>query len=199
MINEQFSEVIQEYVVREIKAILNKYKNVNDVEAKNVENLISRINNTDIKEELFKDWNKTVELANEIGEKQINDTIFSIFQWIRSNTNMAVSIDDVIEYCTEIEDRGYVIIDECHIVYKRNINLRDVARELLDNMLEYGVHVDRLLDKDSLIEYWMEGTSKEEVIDDLISGVDVEELLDMNPITIYQDRFDTYIYSEIYC
>ena len=48
-------------------------------------------------------------------------------------------------------------------------------------MMQY--HVDALIDKDSLVEYWIEQTSKEEVIDDLIRGSNIEELLGFAPET----------------
>ena len=59
--------------------------------------------------------------------------------------------------------------------------------------------VDSLIDKDSLAEYWIEQTSKEEVIDDLIRGNNIEELLGLIPETIYEDEYENYLYSEIDC
>ncbi|MDU2158552.1 MAG: hypothetical protein E7E59_17385, partial [Clostridium sp.] len=60
---------------------------------------------------------------------------------------------------------------------KSSANLKDISRELLDEILDDAIHVDSLIDKDSLVEYWIEQTSKEEVIDDLIRGNNIEELL----------------------
>lgn len=69
------------------------------------------------------------------------------------------------------------MIDDYSIIYKSSANLKDISRELLDEILDDAIHVDSLIDKDSLVEYWIEQTSKEEVIDDLIRGNNIEELL----------------------
>ena len=53
--------------------------------------------------------------------------------------------------------------------------------------------------KDSLVEYWIEQTSKEDVIDDLIRGSNFEELLGLATETIYEDEYNKYLYSEIDC
>ena len=91
------------------------------------------------------------------------------------------------------------MIDDYSIIYKSSANLKDIARELLDDMLDDAIHVNALIDKDSLVEYWIEQTSKEEVIDDLIRGNNIEELLGLIPETIYEDEYDNYLYSEIDC
>ena len=45
----------------------------------------------------------------------------------------------------------------------------------------------------------MEKTSKEEVIDDLIRGSNIEEILRLDPKNIYEDEYNKYLYSEIDC
>ena len=66
-------------------------------------------------------------------------------------------------------------------------------------MLDDAIYVDSLIDKDSLVEYWIEQTSKEDVIDDLIRGSNIEELLGLVTETIYEDEYNKYLYSEIDC
>ena len=66
-------------------------------------------------------------------------------------------------------------------------------------MLDDAIHVDALIDKDSLVEYWIEQTSKEDVIDDLIRVSNIEELLGLAPEIIYEDEYNKYLYSEIDC
>lgn len=78
MISE-FSEVIQRFVVREIQALLDKYKKVDKADVEKVERLIRKITNQELKDELLQDWNKVLELANEVEEKNIDDTIISMY------------------------------------------------------------------------------------------------------------------------
>ena len=196
-VNEEVSSIIQQYVIREIKKVLDKYKTANQEDIRKVERLIDSITNENIKEELLNDWDKVLKLANEIGDNKVNDVIISMYQWLKDNTSMTISIEDVIEYCERLNWQGYIVVNDDSIIYKKSSILEEIAREILDDMLEYEIHVDTLLDKDSLIEYWINSTSKEKVIDDLIYGNEIEELLGMNPI--FTDDHEEYLYSEIDC
>ena len=122
-----------------------------------------------------------------------------MYQNIKGNGLEELSIGHVINWCNELDEQGYVMIDDYSIIYKSSANLKDIARELLDDMLDDAIYVNSLIDKDSLVEYWIEQTSKEEVIDDLIRGKNIEELLGPVPETIYEDEYNKYLYSEIDC
>ena len=197
--NVESTEIIQQYVIREIKKVLHKYKNIDKEEIRSVEKLISSISNEELREEFLNDWSKSVKLAKEIGDNEVDDRIISMFQTMKGNGLEDLSIDYVINWCNKLDSNGYVMIDDYSMLYKSSANLKDIARELLDDMLDDAIHVDSLIDKDSLAEYWIEQTSKEEVIDDLIRGNNIEELLGLIPETIYEDEYEIYLYSEIDC
>ena len=197
-VNEEISSIIQQYVIREIKKVLDKYKSIS-TEIRNVEKLINSISNKELKEEFLNDWSMSVKIAKEIGENEVDDRIISMYQNLKSNGLEELSIGHVINWCNELDEQGYVMIDDYSIIYKSSANLKDISRELLDDMLDDAIYVDSLIDKDSLVEYWIEQTSKEEVIDDLIRGNNIEELLGLAPETIYEDEYNKYLYSEIDC
>ena len=198
-VNEEISSIIQQYVIREIKKVLDKYKNITTEEITSIENLINSISNDELKEEFLNDWSMSVKIAKEIGENEVDDRIISMYQNLKSNGLEELSIGHVINWCNELDEQGYVMIDDYSIIYKSSANLKDIARELLDDMLDDAIYVNSLIDKDSLVEYWIEQTSKEEVIDDLIRGKNIEELLGLVPETIYEDEYNKYLYSEIEC
>lgn len=197
--NVESSEIIQQYVVRDIKKVLDKYKGIGREELRNVEKLINSISNKELREEFLNDWSMSVKLSKEIGDNEVDDRIISMFQTLKGNGLEDLSIDYVINWCNKLDSNGYVMIDDYSMLYKSSANLKDIARELLDDMLDDAIHVDSLIDKDSLAEYWMEQTSKEEVIDDLIRGNNIEELLGLIPETIYEDEYEKYLYSEVDC
>ena len=194
IMNIENSEIIQQYAIREIKKILDKYKNIDVEEIRSLENLINSISNQELS-----DWSMSVKLAKEIGDNEVDDRIISMFQSLKGNGLEELSVGHVINWCNELDEQGYVMLDDYSILYKSSVNLKEVARELLYDMLDDAIHVDSLIDKDSLAEYWIEQTSKEEVIDDLIRGNNIEELLGIIPETIYEDEYDNYLYSEIDC
>ena len=196
-VNEEISSIIQQYVIREIKKVLDKYKSITTEEITSIENLINSISNEELKEEFLNDWNMSVKIAKDIGENEVDDRIISMYRNLKSNGLEELSIGHVINWCNELDEQGYVMLDDYSIIYKSSANLKDVAIELLDDMLDDAIHVDALIDKDSLVEYWIEQTSKEEVIDDLIRGNNIEELLGLVPETVYEDEYNKYLYSEI--
>ena len=198
-VNEEVSSIIQQYIIREIKKVLDKYKSITTEEIRNVENLMNSISNEELKEEFLNDWSMSVKIAKEIGENEIDDRVISMYQNLKRNGLEELLIGHVINWCNELDEQGYVMLDDYSIIYKSSANLKDVAIELLDDMLDDAIHVNALIDKDSLVEYWIEQTSKEEVIDDLIRGNNIEELLGLAPETIYEDEYNKYLYSEIDC
>ena len=198
-VNGEVSSIIQQYIIREIKKVLDKYKSITTEEIRNVEKLIKSISNEELKEEFLNDWSMSVKIAKEIGENEVDDRIISMYQNLKGNGLEELSIGHVINWCNELDEQGYVMLDDYSIIYKSSANLKDVAIELLDDMLDDAIHVDALIDKDSLVEYWIEQTSKEDVIDDLIRGSNIEELLGLAPENIYEDEYNKYLYSEIDC
>ena len=198
-VNEEVSSIIQQYIIREIKNVLDKYKSITTEEITSIENLINSISNEELKEEFLNDWNMSVKIAKDIGENEVDDRIISMYQNLKGNGLEELSIGHVINWCNELDEQGYVMIDDYSIIYKGSANLKDISRELLDDMLDDAIHVDSLIDKDSLVEYWIDQTSKEEVIDDLIRGNNIEELLGLVPENIYEDEYNKYLYSEIDC
>jgi len=198
-VNEEVSSLIQQYIIIEIKKVLDKYKSISTEEIRNIENLMNSISNEELKEEFLNNWSMSVKISKEIGENEVDDRIISMYQNLKSNGLEELSIGHVINWCNELDEQGYVMIDDYSIIYKSSANLKDVLRELLDDMLDDALYVDSLIDKDSLVEYWIEQTSKEDVIDDLIRGNNIEELLGLAPETIYEDEYNKYLYSEIDC
>ena len=198
-VNEEVSLIIQQYIIREIKKVLDKYKSIKTEELRSVEKLINSISNKELKEEFLNDWSMSVKIAKEIGENEVDDRIISMYQNLKGNGLEELSIGHVINWCNELDEQGYVMLDDYSIIYKSSDNLRDIAIGLLDELLDDAIYVNSLIDKDSLVEYWIEQTSKEDVIDDLIRGSNIEELLGLAPENIYEDEYNKYLYSEIDC
>ena len=198
-VNEEISSIIQQYVIREIKKVLDKYKSITTEEISSVEKLINSISNEELKEEFLNDWSMSVKIAKEVGENEVDDRIISMYQNLKGNGLEELSIGHDINWCNELDEQGYVMIDDYSIIYKSSANLKDVARRLLDELLDDAIYVNSLIDKDSLVEYWIEQTSKEDVIDDLIRGNNIEELLGLALEATYEDEYNKYLYSEIDC
>ena len=117
---------------------------------RSVEKLINSITNKELKEEFLNDWSMSVKFVKEIGDNEVDDRIISMYQTMKGNGLEDLSIDYVINWCNKLDSNGYVMIDDYSMIYKSSANLKDIARELLDDMLDDAIHVDSLIDKDSL-------------------------------------------------
>lgn len=199
MIVKQFSDIIQRFCMKEINKVISKYGRINSDEVEIVEALIKEIHCENLKGELFEDFEGTLKIAKELEDVRQTDkqSIISMFLGIRENTTLKLSMKDVIEYYDELKDNDYILLDGGHLIYRRYANLKDLARTVLDNMLDDEWHIDRLFDKDSLVSMWLEGTSKQEAIKELIDGVDIEELLELDIVTIYEDEYKEYVYAQV--
>ena len=123
-----------------------------------------------------------------------------MYLWIKSNTDLDLSIDAVDRAMQEVEESGYCEINDNTMIYIEGTNLKGIAVEKLKTMLEDNYFVDKLLDKDSLIEYFINDTSKEEVIRELVNGIEIEELLDMDIQDIFNNNYNQhYMYAQLDC
>lgn len=199
-ISNNISPIIQKFMMNEIDLIIQKYNNVKQEELENIEGLLAKINDEEFKEELLKDFDKALNIARELEDVDVNTDEIKIYLWLRRYVDRDIQISDVTRYIEEIETSGFAELDKTSIIYKKEFCLKDLAREKLEYMLEDSYFVDKLLDKDSLIEYWMNGTSKEEIIEELVNGIEIEELLDFSMDTITINEYgEEYIHAELDC
>lgn len=199
-ISNNISPIIQKFMMNEINVIIQKYNNVKQEEVENIEELLAKISDEEFKEELLKDFDKALNLVRELGAVDVDTNQIKMYLWLRKYVDKEIQISDVTRYSEEIESRGYVESDKTSIIYKKGSCLKDLAREKLEYMLEDSYFIDKLLDKDSLIEYWIKGTNKDEIIEELIDGIEIEELLNFSMDTIMINEYgEEYIHAELDC
>lgn len=199
MVAKQFSDIIQRFLMKEINKVIGKYSKVSDENIEVVEGFMNLIQDEEVKEELYKDFDNTLKIAKELEEEYIEDRadIISMYLGIKDNTELKVSIKEAIKYYDDLKENDYILIDGSHLIYKKCSNLKSLARLLLEDMIEDECHVDRLLDKDTIISYWVEGVSKREAIDELLADGEIEDILDLDSVYIFSNKVDEYLYSEI--
>ena len=198
--NSKFSEVIQGFITNEINAILNKYNNIELEKIQKVEALISKINDADFKQQLLQDFDMALKLATDIGDNYVDNNVIKILLWIKNNANLDIMVSKLIKMVDEVNEYGYASINDNTIIYKKDADLREFAKDKLEYMLEDEFYIDKLFTKEVLIEMWRAGTTKSEAIRELIQGVEVEDLLDMDIQTMFEDdNKQEYIYAVIDC
>jgi|GEM_PF-2348198 hypothetical protein len=198
--NSNFSEIMQMFITNEINNIINKYGNIEEENIKKVEILISRIDDEEFKQELLQNFDMALNLATDIGDNYVDNNVIKMLFWIKNHTDLDLTVSKLIKIFDEVNEYGCALVNDSTIIYKKDTDLRDFAKEKLEYMLEDKFYIDKLFTKEVLIEMWRDGTSKSEAINELVGGVDVEELLDMDAQPMFEDDDNQeYIYAVINC
>lgn len=150
MINNK-SEIINKLFFNELKELIDKYNNIEDKTVYVIEKIFTSIEDEEIKNYLIRDSSKLQELVNrynKIEHLNIDEAIF--FAWYNLNIN-TISMDKASEYYYELTTSNYIEVEN-HLIYTNERDLRDYAKDELDTMLDMEYHIDRLLDKDMIID-----------------------------------------------
>ena len=176
MINNK-SEIINKLFFDELKELIDKYNNIEDETITLIERIDNEIEDKYIKEYILKDSNRLDEIITEYkntNNLDIDKVIF--FAWYNLNIE-EISMKNISNYYNELISQNYTENDN-YLIYTNKNDLREYAKNELDYMLDMEIHIDRLFDKDAIIDFWLNNTTKEE---EIMLNDDVEEILDLSP------------------
>ncbi|MDU2197342.1 MAG: hypothetical protein E7E21_02845 [Peptostreptococcaceae bacterium] len=179
MINNK-SEIINKLFLDELKELVNKYNNIDDETINVIERIDNEIEDKYIKQYILKESNKIDEIVTEYkntNNLDIDKIIF--FAWYNLNIE-EISIKNISNYYNELISQKYTDNDN-YLIYKNKNDLREYARDELDYMLDMEIHIDRLFDKDAIIDFWINNTTKEELLEEIMLNDDIEDILDLSP------------------
>ncbi len=179
MINNK-SEIINKLFFNELRVLIDKYNNIDKETIIVIERIDNEIEDKYIKEYILKDSNKLNEIVIEYkntNNLDIDKIIF--FAWYNLNIE-EISIKNISNYYNELISKNHTENDN-YLIYTNKNDLREYARNELDYMLDIEYHLDRLLDKDVIIDMWLNNTTKEELLEEIMLNDDVEDILDLSP------------------
>lgn len=196
MINNK-SEIINKLFFNELKILIDKYNNMDSKLIKIIETIFERIDNEDLLDYILKNNNKLLEIISVYKfEHGIDIDKIRLFIWVNMSIG-DIAIEDTNEYYHKLMNNNYVEINE-YIIYRNQESLSEYARSELAIMLDSEYHIDRLFDKEMIIDMWLNNTSKEELIEEIVQNNDIEEILELQPeyaFTLSNNK--SYIYAEI--
>lgn len=166
---------LQAIFMKDFERLLKKYYEVQNQQAEAIGKVISIANRVTSSEAVNYTLEECVEISN-ILEKQ-GEEVTELYMWANKVIRVELTAEQAQEYVKELGYEGYITLGD-YLVYRERVNTDKIARHILEEMLESSYHVDRLFDKDQLIDMWMEGQEKDEVIDDLVRSIELEEILD---------------------
>ncbi len=110
---------------------------------------------------------------------EIDEEIVTFFVWYNFHIK-EITIGVVRDGLKELKENNYLEIGE-HLIYQDERYLKEYARELLEDRLDQEYYVDKLFEKETIIEMWINGITKGEVIDEIMDTENLEEVLELYP------------------
>ena len=190
------SEVINKLFFKELQELIHKFNNMDTRTIQIIESIYLDMKDSNLKEYLLSEKDKLEEVVQYYNSNEIDINEITFFTWCNWHIK-EMSIRACDSYYMDLWENGYTEIDE-YLIYSNSKDLKDYTRDKLDDMLESSYDIDRLFDKDQIIDFWLEGTSKNELIDEMIYSIEIEDILDINPdycFTFSDDK--EYVYSSI--
>ena len=173
------SDILNKLFFKELQELIRKYNEIDSTTQEVIESIINHINDEELEEYLLNNPNKLDEVVNAIKTKSVDINIIIFFIWYNSGIK-DMSIENAIMNYVTLDINGYLEIEE-YLIYRSDKCLKEYAKGALETMLDDENTIDRLFDKDMIIDFWINKTDKYEVIDEILQNDDLEEVLYINP------------------
>ena len=190
------SGVINKLFFKELQDLIHKYNNMDTRTIQTIESIYLDMKDSNLKEYLLSEKDKLEEVIQYYNTNEIDINEITFFAWCNWHIE-EMSIRACEAYYMDLWENGYTEVDE-YLIYSNSKDLKDYTRDKLDNMLDSNYEIDRLFDKEQIIDFWLEGTSKNELIDEMINGTEIEDILDLVPDYCFTfSDYKEYVYASI--
>lgn len=189
------SAIINQLFYAEVNALVKKFNKINEYEVNEIEEIFEQVKHEDTKSYLINNTNKLSEVIKENRNRNLKQGEIELFSWINEEIE-EIRIHKASEYYEELEIVDYIEIGE-YLIYKEGCNLKEYANEVLEERLKDEFWVDTLFTKDDVVEMWVNETTKEEAIEQILESNDIEEVLGLEPQYAFSINDTDYKYSYI--
>ncbi|HBF6648742.1 TPA: hypothetical protein KOT44_002065 [Clostridioides difficile] len=189
------SQIINQLFFRELQNLVEKYNKINEDTKNKIEEIISYLKDEELKTYLTDNPNKLLEVIEETKIKDVDNEVVTFFTWCNSEIK-EIDIHKSKEYLEELKTNNYLEIEN-NIIYRNEKYLNEYAKELLEDRLEQEYYVDKLFSKEQVIEMWIDGTTKNEMIQEIVDNDNLEEVLELYPQYAFTMNGIEYRYSQI--
>ena len=188
------SKILNTFFMKDLTKLIEKYNNMDEDIVEKLEALVAKVDDNEIKETLMNNLDVTLALVDELGE-EVDDDVIKLYFFIKNNIK-EINIIEAKAIYEEIVFRGYSKLDDI-IMYSKLKDLREYVSDEIDEILGSSYHIDRLFDKDTIIDYFLEGTSIEEIAREMIDNYDeYEEVLDIESEIMFESKYgESYYYA----
>lgn len=190
---KQNSEVLNKLFFAELQMLVEKYNKIDEVTKKNIESIVDNLEDEELKSYLMRNPNKLLEILQQADE--VDEDVVTFFVWYNLEIK-PISIHKAKECIDELKLNKYIEIEE-YVIYQDERYLKEFARVLLEDRLCQEYYVDKMFEKEIIVEMWINGTTKDEMIDEIVDSVDLEETLELYPQEAFSIGATQYKYAEI--
>ena len=189
------SDILNKLFFRELQDLVKKYNKIDEDTKTKIEQIISCLRDEELKTYLTNNPNKLLEIIEETKIKDVDNEVVTFFTWCNSEIK-EIDIHKSKEYLEELKTNNYLEIEN-NIIYRNEKYLNEYAKELLEDRLEQEYYVDKLFSKEQVIEMWIDGTTKNEMIQEIVDNDNLEEVLELYPQYAFTMNGIEYRYSQI--
>lgn len=190
------SQIINKFFTNELSKLTEKYNKLDSDKINKIEVLMNKISDEDFKQELYSDFDEVIKLVNELDE-DLEEAVLNIYVFMNKNDEY-IDIEKAKKIYEEVNYNGYYT-DGDIIIYSRLENIREYVKDNIHDILSNSYEVDRIFDKETIIDYLIDGKSIEDIGTDLLENEsEYAEILDITPELICTDKNnDKYYYAKL--
>lgn len=187
------SDILNKLFFRELQMLIEKYNKIDENDRERIESIITNLKDEDLQSYLMRNIDKLLDILTCTDE--INEDVITFFVWYNFKVN-EITVGIARECIEELKENKYLEIGE-YIIYQDERFLKEYARELLEDRLDQSYYVDKIFEKETIVDMWIDGITKEQIIEEIVDSNDLEEVLELYPQYAFSINGVDYKYSQI--
>ena len=146
--------------------LIEKYNKIDENDKDRIESIITNLKDEELQSYLMRNIDKLLDILKCTDE--IDEDVVTFFVWYNFQIS-EITVGVARECIKELNENKYLEIGE-HLIYKDERRLKEYATEVLEDRLDQEYYVDKLFDKENIIEMWIEGITKEQIIQEIVDN-----------------------------
>ena len=187
------SDILNKLFFRELQMLIEKYNKIDENDRERIESIITNLKDEELQSYLMRNMDKLLDILKCTDE--IDEDVVTFFVWYNFQIT-EITVGVARECVKELKENKYLEIGE-HLIYQDEKHLKGYAKELLEDRLNQEYYVDKLFDKENIIEMWIEGITKGQMIQEIVDNDNLEEVLELYPQYAFTIDGISYKYSQV--
>ena len=182
-------DLLNRFISKGIKEILDKYKGIEETELENIVAFINEANIPINEFDPYEEYEQTRQLAEVYKEKRNSDAI-RLMLYLNRNKSNSININEALEKLGELSCSGISEDDRYYLYYDNHeTDMVRAAEEYFEERLEDSYEVARIFDSEEIADMWIAKKSVIEVVEEMLEENQWWEVLDCDePEQVIEDN-----------